>query len=104
MALMNRRLVSRSRAVLGLALAATAAGCDNFLEVKQPTVMDASNVEAASNLAMLSQSAQGNLFNAVDNVVVYGAWFSGEAYVDDSTPQRTDIGRRDAVENNSLLN
>lgn len=101
---MNRTVIFRSRAVLGLALAAAAGGCDSFLETRQPSVIEAEAAESAGNIPTLALSAQGNLFNAFDNVVVYGAWFSGEAHAGDSFTQRTEVARREAAENNSLLN
>lgn len=78
------------------ALAATVGmtGCDEWLEVLTPTVIDASTVDPLNDAPIFAQSALNNFFDAFDDVIVYGAWFSGEAWEGDSFPTRTDIARR----------
>ncbi len=81
-------------ATVAAAILVTATGCDSFLEVKNPTVIDASTVDPVADAPTFSLSALNNLFDAFDNFIVYGAWFSGEAWEGDTFPTRTDIGRR----------
>ena len=59
-----------------VALAALAGGCDNFLEVEHPGVIDAGTIDPIAEAETFSLSAQTNFFNAYDNVAVYGAFFT----------------------------
>ena len=77
-----------------VAVAALAAGCDNFLEVEHPGVIDAGTIDPVADAETFSLSAQTNFFNAYDNVAVYGAFFTGEAWVDDTYAGRKDMARR----------
>ena len=74
--------------------------------VDNPTVIDAGTVDPAEDAPTFAQSALNNLFDAFDDAIVYGAWFSGEAWEGDSFPTRTDIGRRniDFVEGTGSTN
>jgi hypothetical protein len=69
-------------------------GCDDWLTVKNPTVIDAGTVDPVEDAPTFARSAMNNLFDAFDDAIVYGAWFSGEAWEGDSFPTRTDVGRR----------
>ena len=77
-----------------IAAAAGTTACDDWLEVANPTVIDAATVDPVQDAPTFAQSAMNNLFDAFDDVVVYGGWFSGEIWEGDSFPTRTDIGRR----------
>lgn len=79
---------------MGASFLIAATGCDSFLEVENPTVIDASTVDPVADAPTFALSALNNLFNAFDDFIVYGAWFSGEAWEGDTFPTRTDIGRR----------
>lgn len=97
----------KRRSTLGAALvAATFAttGCNEFLEVENPTVIEASTVDAVQDAETFSLSAQTDFWDAFDNVAVYGAFFSGEAWVDDTFPTRNDIARRTIDPQNGTLN
>lgn len=91
----------RTAAILGMVAAPVA--CDNFLDVADPTVIDAATIDPAQDLPTFSASALQNLFDALDDVIVYSAWFSGEAYVGDTFPTRNDIGRRVVEYTNGTL-
>lgn len=76
-------------------LALGAVGCgDDFLTVDNPTVIDASTVDPVQDAATFSQSALNNMYTAADNVAVYQAWFTGEAWVGDTFPTRNDVAKR----------
>lgn len=90
--------------VVAAAATLTAAGCDNFLEVRNPTVIEAAQVDPVLDAPTFSQSALNNLFTAFDNLIVYGAWFTGEAWVGDTFPTRNDIARRTLDFTNGTLN
>jgi hypothetical protein len=92
--------------VVAVSAALGAAGCDEWLDVKNPTVIDASTVDPVEDAPTFAQSAMNNLFDAFDDAIVYSGWFSGEIWEGDSFPTRTDIGRRnvDFVEGTGSLN
>ncbi|HEX2093228.1 MAG TPA: hypothetical protein VHG28_12545 [Longimicrobiaceae bacterium] len=93
---------------LGTALAVATfatAGCDNFLEVENPAVVEASTVDPVADAPVFSLSAQTDMWEAYDDVAVYGGWFSGEIWVDDTFPTRNDIAKRVIdPRNNGTLN
>lgn len=89
-------------AVLGLAVATLA--CDSFLDVDDPTVIDAGTVDPIEDLPTFASSALQDLYDAFDNYIVYGAWLTGEMYVGDTFPTRNDIGRRVVEYTNGTLN
>jgi hypothetical protein len=91
----------RTATVMG-AVAAVGA-CDSFLDVDDPTVIDAETIDPVLDLPTFANSALQNLFDAFDNFVVYSGWFSGEAYVGDTFPTRNDIGRRTVEFSNGTL-
>lgn len=100
---MNHSLTRVLRALPVVALAAVAGGCENFLEVENPTVIDAGTIDPTEDATTFALSAQTNLFDAFDNLAVYGAWFTGEAYVGETVLQRNEIARRLTVDNNTIL-
>lgn len=83
-----------ARTAAGALLALATSGCNDFLTVKNPTVIDASTVDPVQDASTFSQSAMNNLFTAADNVAVYQAWFTGEAWVGDTFPTRNDVSKR----------
>lgn len=88
---------NRLQPTLGVMVAAatiTAAGCDDFLDVSNPTVIEASTVDPVEDAPTFSQAALNNLYTALDNLAVYQAWFTGEAWVGDTFPTRNDIAKR----------
>ena len=100
------RTINRSwiRTVALASAVSLAVACEgDFLDVPDPTVIDAETIDPVLDLPTFARSALQNLFDAFDNVVVYSAWFSGEAYVGDTFPTRNDIGRRVVEYSNGTL-
>lgn len=98
-----RRAITRT--VFGTALLAGAVACkDQFLEVTNPNVIDASTVDATSGAATLALSAQQNFATALGWLIMYGAWFTGEANVSDTFPTRNEFGFRVISDLNGSLN
>ncbi len=99
---------NRFHTVLGAAALAVAtlatAGCDDFLSVENPGVIEASTVDPVADAETFSRSAESDFFTAFDDVVAYGAWFSGEAWLDDTFPTRNDISKRVTDNRNGTLN
>jgi hypothetical protein len=94
------------RSPLALTVATAAVllgGCDNFLEVEHPGVVEEGSIDPVADAEVFALSAQTNLFNAYDNVVVYGAFFTGEAWVDDTYAGRKEVARRNVNDRDALL-
>ena len=79
---------------LALLMMATTA-CNDFLDVENPNNLEADNVEAERDAAILSRSAYQNFAANYGEHVVYMAWFTNEARVGDTFPTRNEFGRRD---------
>ena len=86
-----------------VAVALTATACDDFLRVKNPTVIEASTIDPVADAPTFANSALNNLFIAADNVAVYQAWFTGEAWLGDTFPTRNDIAKRQIDFTNTTL-
>lgn len=85
------------------ALALTATACDDFLSVENPTIIEASTVDPIADAATFANSALNNFYVAADNVAVYQAWFTGEAWLGDTFPTRNDIAKRQIDISNGTL-
>lgn len=90
-------------AMVAVTAAIATAGCDDFLEARNPTVIDSSTIDPSADAPTFSVSAMQNLWDAFDDHIVYTAWFSGEAWVGDTFPTRNDIGRRVVEFSNGTL-
>jgi hypothetical protein len=86
--------------VLCVTLAATPA-CDEFLDVENPNNLEADAIDPDRDRTLLSRSAYQAFVSRHGELMVYSAWFTGEARVGDTFPTRNEFGRRDVVENNA---
>ena len=93
-----------ARALLAGVAAASLAGCTDFLSVKQPTVIDASQLDPVNDAPVLANSAMQNMAAAYGWLIMYSSWMSGEADVAETFPTRNEFGRRDIVASNGSLN
>src|SRR5687767_2275369 len=89
--------------VLCVTLIATPA-CDEFLDVKNPNNLEADAIDPDRDRTLLSRSAYQSFVSRYGELMVYSAWFTGEARVGDTFPTRNEFGRRDVVENNTHTN
>jgi len=93
------------RTLFGTVLVAGSAACrESFLEVTNPNVIDASTVDPTTTAATLAASAQQNFAAAYGWLIMYSAWFSGEANVSDTFPTRNEFGFRVISDLNGSLN
>lgn len=92
-----------ARVVGAAAIALSATACDDFLRVDNPTVIEASTIDPVADAPTFANSALNNFYIAADNVAVYQAWFTGEAWVGDTFPTRNDIAKRQIDFNNGTL-
>lgn len=86
------------------AAALTLTGCEYWLTVPDPTVIDANALDPVNDAPLLSKSAQQNFANAYGWMIVYSSWFVGETDVSETFPTRNEFGRRDVTEQNGSLN
>jgi hypothetical protein len=86
-------------------LTGSALACkDSFLQVTNPNLIDANTVDPNSGAGTLAASAQQNFATALGWMIMYGAWFSGEANVSDTFPTRNEFGFRTISDLNGSLN
>ncbi|SRR6266545_1716915 len=90
----------------GTAVAAAAlflGGCDKWLAVDNPTVIDNDLLDPVANADLLARSAQENFASAYGHLIVYSSWFVGETDVSETFPTRNEFGRRSVVIQNGSL-
>lgn len=92
-----------SRAVGAVAIAVSFVACDDFLSVKNPTVIETSQLDPVADAPVLSNSAVQNLSVAYGWLSMYGGWFAGEIDVAETFPTRNEFGRRDIAASNGSL-
>jgi hypothetical protein len=85
-----KRLVGTVAAAGALSLV----GCENWLTVKDPTVIDADVLDPVADAPTLALSAQQNFASAYGHLIVYSSWFVGETDVSETFPTRNEYGRR----------
>lgn len=97
--------MSRSAVRLGVgALLVATAACSDFLEVKNPNVINAEEIDPVADATTLANSAQQSYQSALGWLIMYGGWFQGEIIVSETFPTRNEFGRRDIVNSNGSHN
>lgn len=91
-------------AVGGAALLSTAVACADFLEVKNPNVINSAEIDPVNDATTLANSAQQSYQSALGWLIMYGSWFTGEALVSETFPTRNEFGRRDVAAANGSHN
>lgn len=71
------------------------AGCDDFLTVEHPTIVDASTIDVEEDAENYSRSAFQNFVVSYGNLTLWSAFFTGELWVDDSGPASGEFARRE---------
>ena len=90
-----------SCSLLGAALAVGAAACsDSFLEVNNPNVIDAAEVDPAASAATLAASTQQNFATAYGTFIQFSSHFTGETYIMETSGAQNEYGRREVSELN----
>lgn len=86
---------------IGAALTVGAAGCSNdFLEVSNPNVIDAAEVDPAASAATLAASTQQNFATAYGTFIQFSSHFTGETYIMETSGAQNEYGRREVSELN----
>ncbi len=89
--------------LLGAAALLASVGCNNFLSVDNPNVIDVSTIDPVKDAATLANSVQQNFAVALGWSVMYSSWFNGESIVAETFPTRNEFGRRDVQQSNGSL-
>lgn len=89
--------------MLGAAAVLASVGCNDFLTVENPNVVDVSAIDPVKDATTLALSAQQNFAVALGWSVMYSSWFNGESIVAETFPTRNEFGRRDTNEANGSL-
>ena len=97
-----RNLMRSARAAVA-AGALVLAGCDDWLTVPSPTVIDADALDPVADAELLSKSAEQNFKHAYGWLIMYSSWFVGETDVSETFPTRNEFGRRDITIQNASL-
>ncbi len=88
-----------SCSLIGAAL--TVGGCSNdFLEVSNPNVIDADEVDPAASAATLAASTQQNFATAYGTFIQFSSHFTGETYIMETSGAQNEYGRREVSELN----
>jgi len=78
-------------------------GCNNWLGVDNPSVIDNDALDPIADAPVLARSAQQNFASAYGHLIVYSSWFVGETDVSETFPTRNEFGRRNiTIQNGSL--
>ena len=83
---------------------AVSAGCNDFLSVKTPAVIDASTLDPTADPTVLSFSAQQNYATAAGLAFLRSSYVVWEAWNGFPTVQLEDFGLRSVAPDNPLLN
>lgn len=95
--------LSVTRWVTAAALVASA-GCSGFLEVDNPNVINADDLDPVADATTLANSAQQTYAVALGWGIMYGSWFTGESDVAETFPTRNEFGRREVTTANGSHN
>ena len=94
-----RRAVSRTLFTTAFVVGASACS-DNFLEVDNPNVIDASTVDPKDAATTLANSTEQNFKTAVGTYIQFSSHFTGETYIMETSGAQNEFGRREVSELN----
>jgi hypothetical protein len=97
-----RRAATRISMVAALAIIAPACS-DKFLQVENPSLIDASTIDPTAAAAVIANSAQQDYQQWYGWHIMYSGWFTGEIDVSDTFPTRNEFGYRQVENQNADL-
>jgi hypothetical protein len=100
--MMSRAILRSAICAVTMTLSATA--CSDFLEVHDPSVIDASELDSLSDARLLAISARQNFSTAAVRVHIFGAFFVWEAWNGNPAFEFEQFGLRSVVPENTQLN
>lgn len=101
---MNRHALRAARVAFVLVAGAAAAGCDDFVTVDNPNVVNAGGIDPVRDADVLSRSAFQDFATAVGDLILHSGWLTTELWVGDSSEDRNQFGRREITPANTRLN
>jgi hypothetical protein len=92
-----------SRRLLGAAALVAGIGCNQFVSVDNPNVIDVNAIDLVRDAGTLANSVQQNFAVALGWSIMYSSWFNGESIVAETFPTRNEFGRRAVTSCNGSL-
>jgi starch-binding outer membrane protein, SusD/RagB family len=92
-----------SRLLASAAIVAGLAGCNDYLTVRDPTIIEVSTLDPVADAPVLANSAVQNLTQTYGWLAMYTSWMSGETDVAETFPTRNEFGRRAVDPTNGSL-
>ncbi len=88
------RFNSLSRALALVMMGTGLSGCNEWLQVLNPTVIDVKATDPVEDAPILASSAVQSFNSAYGWLIMYSGWFAGESDVAETFPTRNEYGRR----------
>ncbi|MHB1327355.1 MAG: RagB/SusD family nutrient uptake outer membrane protein [Gemmatimonadales bacterium] len=88
------RTKSLSQALVIAALGTGLSGCNEWLQVVNPTVIDINATNPPEDAPVLASSAVQSFNSSFGWLIMYSGWFAGESDVAETFPTRNEFGRR----------
>lgn len=70
-------------------------GCDSFVQVTNPNVVEAGAINPDTDGPLLAWSAYQDFVSGFGDIILNTAWFTTDAWTGDSSEDRSQIGRRE---------
>ena len=93
-----------TRGAIALTAAISLLGCDDFITVDNPNVVDAGGIDPNADGALIAWSAFQDFVAGFGDIMLNTAWFTTEGWTGDSSEDRSEIGRRAIDPANPRLN
>ena len=87
-----------------LMTALTLGGCDDFVTVQNPNIVEAGGINPDADGPLIAFSAFQDFVAGYGDLLLYTAWFTSEARTGDSSEDRSEVGRREIDPANPRLN
>ncbi len=100
---MKKILSAASRTLIGALLATAAACSDKFLEVTNPTVIDAATVDPAASAAALANTTHQNFATELGLTAMFESHFTGETFIIETSSSQNEFGKREVSVDNPTL-
>ena len=100
---MKKILSAVSRTLIGALLATAAACSDKFLEVTNPTVIDAATVDPAASAAALANTTHQNFATELGLTAMFESHFTGETFIIETSSSQNEFGKREVSVDNPTL-
>lgn len=97
-------MLGLKRGGIYLIAALTLAGCNDFVTVENPNIVEAGGINPDTDGSLIAFSAFQDFVSGFGDIALYTAWFTSEAWTGDSSEDRSEVGRRAIDPANPRLN